>query len=778
MAALSPTHATSLSAETTIQDVLHQLKGERFWQHVVQEKIVPAQEPKFAPPPGNLSPEVVGALGKSGVEQLYSHQAEAIEATLNDENVVIVTPTASGKTLCYNLPVLERLQRNPEARALYLFPTKALSHDQYTNLHDWTQTLERDIKVYTYDGDTPAAARASIRSSGHIVVTNPDMLHSGILPHHTKWIKLFENLETVVIDEMHNYRGIFGSHLANVIRRLNRICRFYGSKPKFICCSATIANPKEMAEQIVEQPVRLIDNNGAPRGERVFLFYNPPVVNQELGIRASSIKEASKLADLFIQRDLQTIVFARSRNRVEILTNYLKRKAGRRGGNADRIRAYRGGYLPNERRAIERGVRSGETMGVVSTNALELGIDIGSLQVSILTGYPGSIASAWQQSGRAGRQLQTSITVMIGNSSPLDQFLMNSPDYFFGSSPENGVLNPDNIAILAAHLRCALHEIPIDEGERFGPHHPATILEHFEAQGLVRRAGGRAYWASDAYPAEEVSLRTATPQNFVIHDKLHNDQILGEVDYDSAQVLIHEQAIYLHQGRTYYVDKLDWDRRRAYVYEKKVDYYTDAVSKSDLKVLEIDEKESIEPGGTEPLVAPLARRCFGDVRVTTTVPKFKKIKFETHENVGFGEIALPQHELQTEAAWWSLRPEVEEEFKRRGLSLSAGLKGMGWLVHKMAALFVMSDPSDLATLPMVRSPHDDSPTLYLYDRVPGGIGLARRAFGMDQRIFRAASEVAGACACSDGCPACTGPTLDAGEGAKRSALQLLTGMIQ
>jgi DEAD/DEAH box helicase domain-containing protein len=765
---------TSLSAQTTIQDVLHQLRGERFWRNVVFEQIVPAQPARYEAPPAELSSEVVECLRHTGVGQLYSHQAEAVGASLRGEHVVVVTPTASGKTLCYNLPVLERLQRNPEARALYLFPTKALSHDQYTHLHDWTTSLERDIRVYTYDGDTPAAARASIRSSGHIVVTNPDMLHSGILPHHTKWIKLFENLETVVIDEMHHYRGVFGSHLANVIRRLRRICRFYGSDPKFICCSATIANPKEMAERIVEAPFSVVDRNGAPRGERVFLFYNPPVVNRELGIRASSIKEASKLADLFIRRDLQTIVFARSRNNVEILTKYLKRMAGRRGGDAESIRGYRGGYLPNERRAIERGVRNGEIRGVVSTNALELGIDIGSLQVSILTGYPGSIASAWQQSGRAGRQTQTAITIMIGNSSPLDQFLMNQPDYFFGSSPENGVLNPDNIAILASHLRCALHEIPMDDAEAFGPHPPAAILEHFEAQGLVRRSGGRSYWASDAYPAEEVSLRTATPQNFVIHETTQGNRVLAEIDYDSAQEMIHKEAIYLHQARTYFVDELDWDRRRAYVHEVEADYYTDAIAKSDLKVLATDQKEAAEAAGDEP---PLFTRCFGDVRVTTTVPKYKKIRFETHESIGFGEIALPELELQTEAAWWSFRPGLDEEFREQGLSLSAGLKGMGWLVHKMAALFVMSDPSDLRSLPMVRSPHDGAPTLYLYDRVPGGIGLARRAFGMDARIFRAALEVARTCACAGGCPACTGPSLDSGEGARKAAVELLSRMI-
>ncbi len=777
---------TTLPAQTSIHDVLNEIKGHpSLARNIADWKILPAQPARFAPMPSTMDSAIFAVLKKQGIEKLYTHQAEAIEANLRGENVVVVTPTASGKTLCYNLPVLQRLVANPESRALYLFPTKALSHDQYGGLYELTRAMGREIKVYTFDGDTPASARAAIRSAGQIVVTNPDMLHSGILPHHTKWIKLFENLETVVIDEMHQYRGIFGSHMGNVIRRLRRICKFYGSNPKFICCSATIANPKEMAERLVEEPFRLIDNSGAPRGERVMIFYNPPVVNRELGIRASSVKQAEKLATHFIARELQTIVFARSRLRVEILASYLKRAMTRMRRDPEKIKAYRGGYLPNERRAIEAGIKSGEILGVVSTNALELGIDIGSLQVSILTGYPGTIASTWQQGGRAGRQLQTAVVILVASSSPLDQFLMSHPDYFFGASPEHGILNPDNVAILAGHLKCALHELPMEDNEVFGPNHPAALLDHFAAENIARRTGGRTYWSADSYPAEEISLRTATPQNFIVHNTSDGGRAIAEIDYDSAQVLIHEQAIYIHQGRTFYVDKLDWDQRKAHVREIRADYYTDAISKSDLAVLHEDLREDIvtkenkdeEEKDNPKKFNPLLARSFGEVKVSTTVPKFKKVKFETHESIGYGDVVLPQHDLQTEAAWWTFRPEAEAWLKEKKLDLGSGLKGLGWLIHNVISLYVMSDPRDLACLPMVRAPFSQLPTLHLYDRVPGGIGLARRAFGMDQQILRSALDVARGCSCKEGCPSCVGPALEMGERAKQSARALLEGMI-
>lgn len=761
-----------------IRDVLDQIQAHgSVGKNIVHLHTIPAQAARYAEIPAAVGPEVRALLAGRGLDRLYTHQAAAAEASLAGEDLVIVTPTASGKTLCYNVPVLQRMVDDPESRALYLFPTKALAHDQYRGLYELTSAMGRDIKVFTFDGDTPAPTRSAIRSAGHIVVTNPDMLHAGILPHHTKWIKLFENLKTVVIDEMHQYRGVFGSQVANVIRRLRRICEFYGSKPNFICCSATLANPAELAEKLIERPVRLLNESGAPRGEKVFIFYNPPVVNAELGIRASSVKQSRKLAMRFIERGLQTIIFAKSRIRVEILTNYLRKAMQRIRQNPDRIMGYRGGYLPNERRAIEDGIKTGKILGVVSTNALELGIDIGSLQVAILTGYPGTVASTWQQGGRAGRQQQTSAVILVANSAPVDQFLMTNPDYFFGATPEHGIINPDNIAVLAGHLKCALHELPMPDGEKFGGHYQSALIEHFESENVVRQTGGKTYWTSDAYPAEGVSLRSANADNFIVHNTSDKDRVLAEVDHDSAQELIHPEAIYIHQGQTYHVDMLDWDRRRAYVREIAADYYTDAITKSDLTVLHEDIRDEVKSSAPAGKPAPLLARSFGDVKVSTTVPKFKKVKFETHESIGYGDIALPQMDLQTEAAWWTFNPELEEAMKSDGLNLSSGLKGLSWLVGNVVSLYVMTDPRDMAALAMVRSPFNELPVLYLYDKTPGGIGLARRAFGLDRQIFRAALHVARDCRCKEGCPSCVGPAIEMGEKSRQSARALLEWML-
>jgi DEAD/DEAH box helicase domain-containing protein len=819
--------ADAVGAETTagqqaLEDALSALRASRrVGNNIVRWHVLPAEPARYAPLPEGLDPVVAEALHARGIDRLYTHQAEAIAATLAGRNVVVVTPTASGKTLCYNVPVLQRLVERPQARALYLFPTKALAQDQYAGLHALTESMGRDVRVYTFDGDTPMAARQAIRQAGQIVVTNPDMLHAGILPNHAKWLRLFENLETVVIDELHNYRGVFGSHVANVIRRLKRICKFYGSNPRFICCSATVANPLQMAETLVGEPFDIVDKNGAPRGERVLIFYNPPVVNRELGIRASSVKEARRIALRFLERGIQTIVFARSRVDVEILTTYLRRALQRAGGDPSRVQGYRGGYLPSERREIERGVRDGRVLGVVSTNALELGIDIGALQAAVLCGYPGSIASTWQQGGRAGRKQQTAVMVLVATSSPLNQYLMEHPEYFIGASPEQGILNPDNLLVMQSHLKCALAEIPMADGETFGPATEA-LLEDLDSQRLARHSGGAWHWANEAYPAGEISLRVATPQNFIIHDSSDRNRVLGEMDYESAQELLHPQAIYLHQGTTYCVDELDWAGRKAYVRQVKADYYTDAVTQSELLVLHVDQTEpatappeqaqtpAISPanGPDGPAAAPsslpptssftstsslksfsslppdpdarfqsLLSRNFGEVRVNATVPRFKKIMFETQESIGYGEVNLPPYELHTEAAWWTFRAETKAWLERQGLDLGAGLHGLAWLAGNVAPLFVMSDPRDLRCLAMARSPFDGLPAIYLYDRVPGGIGLARKAFGLDRQIFRAALEVASGCRCRDGCPSCVGPEMEPGTKPRTSALALLKALL-
>ena len=763
-----------MGLKPSVSSVLEVLEHKpSLYKNIAYKKVLPARAAVYSDFPSTIQMELIQALKKRGIERLFIHQAQAIQAINEGKNVVVVTPTASGKTLCFNIPVVQAVMADPEARALYIFPTKALSQDQYKELYEITGDLKRNIRVYTFDGDTPASARKKIRTSGHIVVTNPDMLHTGILPHHTAWIKLFENLKYIVIDEVHHYRGIFGSHLANVLRRLKRICQFYKSNPKFICCSATIANPLELAEKLVEEKFFLIDRNGAPQGEKVFLFYNPPVVNEELGIRLSSIKEAQKIAAHFIKNDIQTIVFARSRLRVEILVKYLKRAIARLKGDPTRIYGYRGGYLPNERHAIEEGLKDGRILGVVSTNALELGIDIGRLSAAVLAGYPGTVSSTWQQGGRAGRKTDTSVVVLVASSSPLDQYIINHPEYFFGASPEAGIVNPDNIAILSSHLKCACFELPFEEKENMGKADVRPLLQHLEEGGVIRHTGNRWYYSSDVYPAEEISLRSATAQNFVVLNTSQNNSLLAEVDYDSAPFLIHQEAIYIHQSQTFFIDQLDWDRRTAYARELDADYYTDAQSKTDIRILTEDAHSEYEGDAS-----PLKDKVFGDVSVVTIVAKYKKIKFETHENVGYGEVHTPPNEMQTECCWFNFKDDLKEKLDSRGLVLGSGLHALANLLSNVIPLYVMCDPRDFIVFPLIRDPHGKKSSIYIYDKYPGGIGIARRCFAIDTKLFQAAIEIVKGCHCGQGCPSCIGPSLELDHKGKETAIILLSDILK
>ncbi|HEU0369204.1 MAG TPA: DEAD/DEAH box helicase, partial [Candidatus Acidoferrum sp.] len=597
----------------------------------------------------------------------YSHQAAAAQAVHAGKNVVIVTPTASGKTLCYNLAVIDAILKNEDARALYLFPTKALAQDQLAELYDLNQRLEKIEKkastslrssgqaesgrypgeekrpseggcynretipakafgVFTYDGDTPSDARKAIREKGHIVLTNPDMLHTGILPHHTKWTRLFENLKFIVIDELHSYRGVFGSHLCNVLRRLRRVAKFYGSSPQFICCSATIANPGELAERLIEERAEVLSANGAPAGEKTFVFYNPPVVNRALGIRRSYINESSRVAQEFLKRDLQTMVFANSRLHTEILLTYLQQANPHFPSSAEPIRGYRGGYLPGERREIERGLREGRIRGVVSTSALELGIDVGSLDATVMAGYPGTIAATWQRAGRAGRRSGSSCAVLVASSAPLDQFIVRHPDYFFGNTPEHGFIQPDNLEILINHLKCAAFELPLGPEEKFGEADLPDLCARLAEAGYLHRAGRHYHWTQEAYPADTVSLRSVTSDNFVIIDITGAPAVIGEVDFPSALTTVHEKAIYLHGGEQYHVEHLDFTERKAFVKKVDVDYYTDAVRYTQVRVLEVakEARANVERPGIA------ASKSHGDVLVRSQVVGFKKIKFFTN----------------------------------------------------------------------------------------------------------------------------------------------------
>ena len=745
-----------------IVDRLHE--DARFKRNLTAWRTVPDRPARYGGFPDALHPRLVEGLRERGINDLYTHQSEAVEAVLAGENVCVVTPTASGKTLCYNIPVLNRLIANPEARALFLFPTKALSQDQVHELKSTVDDLEVEIGINTYDGDTPPSARKAVRSAGHIVVTNPDMLHTGILPHHTLWIRLFENLEFVVIDEIHHYRGVFGSHLANVLRRLKRICAFYGSEPQFICCSATINNPKEIAEKIVEKPMRLIDNNGAPAGERHFLFFNPPVVNAELGIRRSVVKEASRLATQLLTKDVQSIVFARSRLRVEILTTYLKQAVRRLKKDHNLVRGYRGGYLPTERRAIEKGLRDGDIMTVVSTNALELGIDIGSLDVCIMTGYSGSVASTWQQAGRAGRRSSVSLVVLIASSAPLDQYIINHPDYFFEQAPESATVDTNNLIIVTSHMKCAAFEIPFVDGESFGLDAASTreILQYLEENRILRHVRNKWHWSADTYPAEDISLRTAAPGNVVILDTTDNGRVIGEVDYFSAPVEVYQNAVYLHQSAQYTIDKLDLEDRKAYARPVEVDYYTDAQIKVDLKVLDVFREEPT--GG-------VTKNC-GELSVTWLPTMYKKIKFGTHENVGWGEIHLPESTMHTSAYWLDFPEDIDNRLNLEQKELGEALNALANTLRQVAPVQVLCDPTDIRAQAMLRAPFSDKPAIYLYETYPGGVGFSEKLFTHHQRLIEATVALLKQCPCKEGCPSCVGPALEVGEHGKSGALRL------
>jgi len=742
----------------TLSEWIEQLRQD---PNVVYWHEIEPKEADTVPFPAEIDARLRAALEARGIASLYTHQAAAYEAVQSGRNVVAVTPTASGKTLCYNLPVLQAIAKAPESRALYLFPTKALAQDQKNELNEIIAEMDVPIYSYTYDGDTAPALRQKIRQAGHIVITNPDMLHTAILPHHTKWISLFEQLRYVVIDELHTYRGVFGSHVANVIRRLKRICAFYGSQPTFICTSATIANPQELAERLTGEPMTLIDNNGAPRGRKHIVFYNPPVVERTMNVRQSATKTAVELARQLLVNRIPTIVFARSRVRTELILSHLQAAVKERIGETT-IRGYRGGYLPNERRAIENGLRNGDIIGVVSTNALELGVDIGQLQACILTGYPGTIASTWQQAGRAGRRHGDSLVIMVASSSPLDQYIVSHPEYFFARSPETARINPDNMLILVDHLKCAAYELPFRRGETFGGIDVEDVLDFLVDQGVLHERAGRWHWMSDAFPAQNISLRSAAQENVVIIDisNIARHRVIGEMDRFSAMTLLHEEAIYLHEGTQYQVEKLDWEEKKAYVRQVDVEYFTDANLAVQLDVLSNDRSEERGAMAVH----------YGDVSVRAMATIFKKLKLSTFENIGSGPIRLPEETLHTSAAWFEWK-EVPSEFSPA--LFEHLLVGLANVLSHLVPIFVMCDRSDVHVVPQLKAPHSGRPTIFLYDRYPGGVGLSEAVFERYEEILENVKEWVKRCPCSDGCPSCIGVSDTGGQPVKRELIQFL-----
>jgi len=793
-------------------------------QRIVLDRIVPSREAAYAPLPEGLHPQVRDGLRRHGIAGLYTHQVGAIELAIAGRSLAVVTPTASGKSLCYQVPVLDAIARTAGATAILMYPTKALAQDQLVEFRELADAAELEVPTYTYDGDTPPGARSALRQAGQVVLTNPDMLHTGILPHHTQWVRLFKGLHYVVLDELHTYRGVFGSHVANVIRRLDRICAFYGATPTYICCSATIANPRELAESLLGRPVECVAENGAPAPERRVVVINPPVVEPRLSIRRSASREATALVPRLVRSGSQTIVFAQTRLQVELLLNYLRRdldnpRGLHPGTVGAEVRAYRGGYLPLERRAIESGLRSGAVRCVVSTSALELGIDIGRLDAAVLIGYPGTITSTWQRLGRAGRRQEPALQMLITGGGPLDQYLAKHPEFLLDNSPEHAFVDPDNLLILAGHLQAAIFELPLRDGEQFGPSDGGELLEVLQEDGLVHYAGGAWHWAADAFPADAVNLRTTAASNVVILDTSMDAQapsqgpqgtfsgsagghagagsrVVGEIDEWSAPLLVHDDAIYMHQGRQYHVERLDWEERRAYVHPVSVDYYTDADLRVGLQVLERMAGPILDAGRS-------TARAHGEVRVSVLAAMYRKIRLLTNESVGTGSIRVPERDLQTTAYWCSFG----SAFPTLAGTLEVGVEALGHVLGQVACLQAMCDRRDLGVVAQVKAPlgsttrrtdesgpieflpgerppvqpasasghapAEDGPAIFIYDAHPGGVGLSARLFDLHLDLIRAAATLLADCDCESGCPACVGPVAGVEPHAKATAIGLL-----
>ncbi|MDI6807797.1 MAG: DEAD/DEAH box helicase [Candidatus Eisenbacteria bacterium] len=719
-------------------------------------EIIPKRNAAYGVPSPELPRAIASSLEKLGIGELYTHQAKALELGRAGKNLVVVTGTASGKTLCYNLPVLEKMLEQDEATALYLFPTKALAQDQLRALALFASqepSLDELVRAGTYDGDASQYARRTLRNEGNIILTNPDMLHSGILPNHAKWSRFFSNLSFIVVDEIHTYRGIFGSHVANVLRRLRRVVEHYGGKPTFILSSATIRNPGELAGRLIGEDVSLVDADGSPRGKRTVVFWNPPFIDRARMERRSSNVEAKELLTELIERETQTIVFTKARVTAELIYRYVKEELERSRGKkrshgkslSSLISPYRAGYLPEERREIERKLFSGELLGVISTNALELGIDVGGLDASILVGFPPTIASTWQQVGRAGRGENESLAVVVAYNDPIDQYLMRHPEYFFKQSPEAAIIQPDNPFILASHLACAAFELPLnpDDEKLFGPL-AKPICRLLEEEGKLKEIDSLYYWSSAEMPRGKVNLRTISSDTFTILDSKKNNEVIGTVDAISAPEVIYPEGVYLHEGESYFVQELDLRAKVAFVEKRDLDYYTQPVIDSSIRVTSWKEKK--KEGETEILV--------GDCTVAWKTTAFKKIKYGSLDSIGYKSLDLPEQVIDTTCLGIILPGELLSEFRNRGKNPWEGLAGIRNLLVTVLPILVMSDRADIGGV--VESSNTGEPTIFIYDRYPGGLGFSEKAYAEVAGILKTCLSLVKECPCASGCPSCVG----------------------
>ena len=726
--------------------VSHLKKLPAYRDQIVHIEHIRPREATYSELEKPLHPALQASLKANHLTSLYSHQASAINAVRSGKNVAVVTPAASGKTLCYNIPVLDTILTQKGSRALYLFPTKALAQDQLRSLRELTSTQQINLQYDTFDGDTPQWERSEIKRSADIVLSNPDMVHVGILPNHRSWAKMLSKLKFVVIDEAHIYRGVFGSHVANVLRRLQRLCAYYGASPQFICCSATIANPKEHVERLTGLPFEVIAENGSPHGSKDFIFWNPPLFDEAQSARRSANSEATLILTELVRQRIRSLAFARSRRLTELIYMYVREQLSHeQPALANMIKPYRAGYLAEDRRLIERELFEGQLLAVVATNALELGVDIGDLDATVLTGYPGSIASTWQQAGRSGRSQESSLSFLIGLDNPLDQYLMRHPEFFFGKSHENALIDPDNPRILKPHLLCAAWELPLSAGEdkRFGKNYSQSRAE-LEQDGLLHKQRGRWYpSASEVYPAQEVNIRSASSQSYDLVDTT-NGRLLETVEAANAFFQIHPGAIYLHQGESYLVTELDLTTHTAHARLTDALYYTQTRDITDISILE----PTLEKDADGTMV------CLGKVQVTTTVLGFKKKRVFTDEVIGEEPLDLPPHSFPTVALWFDIPLQADEKLAAAGLDFAGGLHATEHAAIALLPLFALCDRNDIGGVSTPFHPDTGKAQIFIYDGHPGGVGIAEKGFELVTELWQATLKAISECPCEGGCPAC------------------------
>jgi len=708
---------------------------------------IPPREAKWAELAKPLSVNLQDCLNKHGLLPLYTHQAEAVNNARQGKNVMVSTSSASGKSLCYNTVVLEAILAEQRGRALYLFPTKALAQDQLRSLQElFSPVLLNTEEFATFDGDTPQTERAEIRQRARIVLTNPDMLHIGILPNHQAWSRLLKHLMYVVVDEAHIYRGVFGSHVAGVLRRLRRLCDYYGVTPQFICCSATIANAGEHAERLVGLPFEVVDNDGSPHGGKDFVFWNPPIIDEARSVRRSANSEATDLFTEMVKRDIRTLTFARSRRLTELIYSYSRQRLAEISSFlSGKIKAYRAGYLPQERRQIEREFFAGDLLGVVATTALELGIDIGDLEATVLTGYPGSIASTWQQAGRSGRSRDRSLSFLIGLDNPLDQYFMRHPDYFFQKNFENALVNPGNPYILRAHLLCAAWELPLSsDDERFFGSALNQERAELERQGALRERRKRWYLSpAIAYPAQSINIRSTSGENFALIDTSTNS-LLETVEASVAFFQIHPGAIYLHQGESYLVTELDLTGHTACAEPTTASYYTQAKDLTDLHIVRVTRSRSCQR----------IKVYLGEVEVTTTVVGFKKKAQFTEEVIAEEPLDLPPYHFPTVALWFDLPAEAVARLDEAQLDFAGGLHAAEHAAIAILPLFALCDRNDIGGVSTPFHPDTGKAQIFIYDAYPGGVGIAEKGFDLVEELWQATLKAIAECPCQEGCPSC------------------------